>query len=392
MKTSMEQAQAIFEELVEIRRDFHMHPELSLQEYRTAEKIEEYLTKWGIEHERIAHTGVVGIVRGREGGKVVAIRADIDALPITEVEDRPYRSQNEGVMHACGHDMHATILLGAAKVFKGMEGNFDGTVKFFFQPAEEAQGGAKRMIEAGCMENPRVDHVIGLHVHPTVPAGKLQFKSGAFCAMSCRATITIRGKAGHAARPNTAIDAVAVACQVVSSLQMIVSRQVSPLDSVVLTFGSIHGGTKANIIADEVVIDGTLRTLSREMREDVEAKINQVANQVAGAYGATAEVVLNEGYPALINDAESVDVTLKVAEGLVGRDNIVMMENPSMGGEDFSFFSDLVPSAFYNLGCGNEAKGMTATLHHEAFDADEDCIPLGVAMQVESALALMKKK
>lgn len=389
--TILEQAQALQDQLVEIRRDFHMHPELSLQEYRTAEKIQEHLSAWGIENERIADTGVVAIVRGRSGGKVVGIRGDIDALPITEVKDRPHRSQNEGVMHACGHDMHATILLGAAKVFKDMEGQFDGTAKFFFQPAEEAVGGAKRMIEAGCMENPKVDHVIGLHVHPTVETGKLQFHYGPFCAMSCRVTITIKGKAGHAARPNAAIDSVAIAGQIITSLQMIVSRQVSPLESVVLTFGSIHGGTKANIIADEVVLDGTLRTLSRQMREDVEAKIHLVASQVAAAYGASVDVVLNEGYPALINDDATYDVILEAAEDLVGKENLVMMDYPSMGGEDFSFFSDMVPSAFYNLGCGSQEKGLTAVLHNEAFDADEDCIPLGVAMQVESALKLMKE-
>ncbi len=377
-------------ELINIRRHLHMYPELSLSEYKTAEKIEEYLSAWNIPCERIAETGVLVVLEGNRPGKVVAIRADIDALPIEEVQDRPYRSKNDGVMHACGHDVHATVLLGAAKAFKMMEGDFDGTVKFFFQPAEEASGGAKRMIQAGCMDNPKVDHVIGLHVMPQIETGKFEFGYNAFCAMSCAVKIKIKGKSGHAAKPCQAVDAVSIAGQVITNLNMIVSRNVSPLDSVVLTFGSIHGGTKSNIIADEVILDGTLRTLSQEMKDVVAKKINDVANHVASAHGASVEVIIEEGYPALINDKTVVENIIDVASDLVGVDNVQMISAPSMGGEDFSFFSNQVPSAFYNIGCGNIEKGITASLHNNAFDVDETCIPLGVKMQVKSALELMK--
>lgn len=385
-----ELSDAFGDQLVTIRREFHMHPEVSLNEYNTAKKIEAYLTEWGIPFERIAKTGVVAMLEGKYPGKVVAVRADTDALPIQEVDNRSYRSVNDGVMHACGHDVHIAILLGVVKTFKEMNGNFRGKVKFFFQPAEEAFGGAKMMIEAGCMENPTVDHVIGLHVLPHLEVGKLELGYDVFCAMACEVNIKIIGQSGHAAKPDQAIDAVAIAGQMITNLNMLVSRNVSPLDSVVLTFGSVHGGTKSNIIADEVILKGTLRTLGPEMRIEMEKRINEIATHVAKAHGGRVEVYINEGYPALINNNDVVNTMIGIGNDLVGEENLRMMVAPSMGGEDFSFFSNHVPSAFYNLGSGNVEKGITAALHNIAFDVDEDCMPIGVKMQVNSALKLME--
>ncbi len=392
MKEVQERAQELFEELVEIRRDFHMHPEVSSKEYRTAEKIEAYLDAWGIENTRVADTGVVGIIRGKKNGtgKVIGMRADIDALPIHEAEDREYRSVNDGVMHACGHDMHATILLGAAKILKEREDEFAGAVKLFFQPAEEAVGGAKRMIAAGCLENPEVDHVIGLHVQASIPTGNIEMKYGTLTAITDKLLMTVKGKAGHAAVPDLAVDSIAVAAQIVTSLQMIVSRIVSPHDTAVLTIGKIAGGSQANIIAGEVEMEGTVRTFSWETRTKIEESIREISTQIATAFGATVDMELREGYIGVVNDVAVTDVIKDVAVKLLGEEKVQFKEFASMGGEDFAYFAEAVPSSFYHLGCRNEAKGITASAHNKFFDADEDCIPVGVVLQVESAFALLE--
>lgn len=393
MKTSMEQAQGLFEELVEIRRDFHQHPEVSSKEYRTAEQIEKHLDAMGIEHTRVADTGVVGIIWGKQkgAGKVIGMRADIDALPIQEAKDRAYHSVNDGVMHACGHDMHATILLGAAKILKEREDEFAGVIKLFFQPAEEAVGGAKRMIAAGCMENPKVDHVIGLHVEPSIDTGKIELKYGTLTAITDKLLMTVKGKAGHAAVPELAVDPIAITAQIITALQMVVSRTVGPLDSAVLTIGSIHGGTAPNIIPGEVEMTGTLRTLSWETRTKAETLMRELATSIAESFGGSVDFELRAGYIGVVNDKAVTDVIKGVAAEMIGEENLGYVEFPSLGGEDFAYFAQAAPSSFYHLGCGNEAKGTRVSLHNEAFDADEDCIPLGVALQVENALALMKE-
>ena len=393
MQEIRERAQELFEELVEIRRDFHMHPEVSSKEYRTAQQIEKHLDAMGIEHARIADTGVVGLIQGKKAGmgKVIGMRADIDALPIQEVKNRDYHSLNDGVMHACGHDMHATILLGAAKILKERQEDFSGVVKLFFQPAEEAVGGAKRMIAAGCMENPKVDHVIGLHVEPHVDTGKIEMKYGVLTAITDKLLVTVKGKSGHAAVPQLAIDPIAIAAQIVTAFQMVVSRMVGPLDSAVLTIGSIHGGTAPNIIPDQVEMTGTLRTLSWETRTKAEKLMKDLSTSIAESFGASVDFELRAGYIGVVNDREVTDVIKGVASDLLGKENIGWVEFPSLGGEDFAYFAQAVPSTFYHLGCGNEAKGTRVSLHNKGFDADEDCIPVGVALQVESVLALMKK-
>ncbi len=387
-----ERSEEIFEELVTIRRELHMNPELSGSEIRTSKKICEYLDNWGIEYlSGIADTGIVALIRGKKEGRTVAIRADIDALPITEVNDRPYKSQNIGVMHACGHDVHAAILLGAAKILKEMEEELTGNVKLIFQPAEEAIGGAQRMIKEGCMKNPDVDYVIGLHVMPYMDAGHIELKYGKLNASSGELFITIKGKSGHGAYPDTTIDAILIAGSVITALQTLVSRNISPLNSVVLTIGKISGGTKNNIIADEVVMSGTLRTLDVDTREYAKTIIERIVENTAKTYGGEGIVKFIDGYEAVINDDEVVDVIKETAERVLGKDKILYKEFSSMGAEDFSYFIDEAKGAFYHLGCGNQAKGITADLHNKNFDVDENCIKTGVHLQVENILALLSK-
>ncbi len=389
-----ELVQNMNQELLEIRRDLHKYPELSGKELRTGKKICEYLDAWDIEYEYgIAETGIVGLIRGGLGdGKTVAIRADIDALPIHEEGEIDFCSTNKGVMHACGHDAHTTILLGLAKAMKSMQSQFAGNVKLLFQPAEEAIGGADRMIKEGCLENPKVDYAIGLHVMPNVPTGKVELKYGKLNGNSGSVKIEVRGESGHAAYPDKSIDAIVMASSIVSNLQTLVSRNVSPLNSVVLTFGKITGGEKANIITDRVYLEGTLRALDTESRTKAKSEIERIVSNTAKAFGGDAITTFKDGYVALINDDAVVDVMKEVAINTVGENNILYKEFPSMGGEDFSYFTEKVPSAFYHLGCMNEMKGMTFPLHSKHFMLDEDCLAIGVEMQVNAVLSLLKSK
>ncbi|MDM8533190.1 M20 family metallopeptidase [Clostridiaceae bacterium HSG29] len=382
----------IFSQLVDIRRDFHRNPELSGKEIRTGAQICKYLDKWGIEYEYgIADTGVVGLIRGKKGdGKTVAIRADMDALPINEDADVPFKSEVPGVMHACGHDAHTTILLGAAKILKDIENELEGNIKLLFQPAEEAIGGADRMVKAGCLENPKVDYAIGLHVMPNIPVGKVELKYGKLNGNSGSVKIKLKGRKGHAAYPDQSIDSIVMAASVIMNLQTLVSRSISPLNSVVLTFGKINGGTKSNIITDEVELVGTLRALDTPSRTIAKDKIREIAENTAIAMGGEAEVIFNDGYVALINDDSVVDIVKEAAMNELGEENIVYKEFPSMGGEDFSYFTEKVPSAFFHLGCMNKKLGMDFPLHSNKFMLDEESLRIGVIVEVETVLRLLK--
>lgn len=379
----------IFEELIDIRRDFHMYPELSEEEYRTCDKICEYLDKWEIEYVKgVAKTGVVAIIRGKKEGKTIGLRADIDALPITESTDLPFKSRNVGVMHACGHDIHTTIHLGVAKILKEME-EVAGNVKIFFQPAEETIGGAKMMIEEGYLKNPDVDYILSLHVMPYLEAGEVELKYGKLNAATNEFSIKINGKSSHAAYPDKSVDSIVVAGYIITALQSLVSRNISPLNSVVLTLGQIRGGIKNNIIASEVTMSGTLRTLDPTTRIYAKERIREIAENTARAYGATVEVEFEEGYPALINNDEVVDVLKSTAESLLGKDNVKFKEFPSMGADDFSFFLEEVKGAYYNLGCGNKSEGWTEAIHSSNFMVDEECIKVGVLLQTKTLLELL---
>ena len=384
----------IYDEIVHIRRDFHMYPELSQNEFRTQKKIEEYLNLWGIENYEIAETGVVGIIRGKQSGKTVGVRGDIDALPINEKNNISYCSLNPVAMHACGHDAHASILLGVGKIMKEIidtDENFCGNVKLFFQPAEETIGGGKRMVQEGCMINPTVDYVLGLHVMPYIDVGMVELKYGKLNASTDTIKIRITGKSAHGAYPDKGIDAIVIAGNVITALQTIASRNISPLNSIVVSLGKISGGVKDNVIADEVEITGTLRALDDETRSYAKTRIEEIVTNTALGHGGKGSVEFTEGYQALINNDEVVDVIKENAKKILGVENIVYKEFPSLGAEDFSYFSDVAKGAFFHLGCGNSEKGITSPLHTENFDIDEECLKTGIRLQVENVLTLLNK-
>lgn len=383
-------ADGISEEVISIRRDLHMNPELGGNEFRTMNKICDYLNSWGIEYKsNVADTGVVAIIRGNKNGKTIGIRADMDALPIKEESNVEYKSLIDGKMHACGHDGHVAIALGAAKILKSMESNLNGNIKFFFQPAEETIGGADRMIKEGCLKNPDVDYVIGLHIDSGIPIGKIEIKYGKMMAASDEIIITIKGESTHGAHPDKGIDPIFIASNLVMSLQSIVSRNISPTNSAVFTIGSIHGGTKGNIIPNEVVMTGILRTLDEDTRKFMKKRIKCIVENIALGLGGTSNIIINESYGALINDDDIVNVVKSVAMKILGNENVIIKEFPSMGTEDFSYFSKSAKSCFYNLGCRNEAKNAIYPAHSSKFKIDEDCLKIGVMLQVENAIELL---
>jgi amidohydrolase len=377
--------------LREVRRDLHMHPEMANKEFRTSGKIKEYLDEFGIEYKSCGKsTGIVGLIRGAYPGKTVAIRADMDALPITEQNEVPYKSQNEGVMHACGHDAHTTILLGTAKYFASVRNQLHGNIKLIFQPAEESLGGAQSMIEAGCLTNPEVDCVIGLHVIPSVPCGMVEAKYGAMYAARDTVNITINGCSTHGAHPDTGVDAIVATAQVINALQTVVSRNVAPTDSVVFSIGAINGGTASNIICDKVSMKCTLRTIKESTRALVHKRITEIVQGVSASMGCSAELEIIEGYPLLVNHDEAVDTIIDTASDLLGEDKVIRKDSATLGAEDFSFFLKSCKGAYYHLGCGNKEKGITASIHNNRFDIDEDCLKLGVMLHASIAYRLLE--
>ena len=377
--------------LIKTRRHLHQHPELSDQEYETQKFIRARLAEMGVEHYPIARTGVVGIIRGLEGGNTVGLRADIDALPMQDRKDVPYRSQNPHVCHSCGHDAHTAIALGVARFFSERRDQFKGNVKLFFQPAEEAVGGAQRMVTEGCMINPKVDYVIGKHVMAYLEAGEVELKFGKLNASTDSIKITVTGKASHGAYPDTGVDALLAAAAVVQGVHTIVSRKVSPLESVVISLGTIQGGTKSNTICDEVIINGTMRTTNEAVRQAARERLATMVQDIASAHEATATAQILPGYDALVNDDEIVSVIKGLVEARLGPDKVRMKEHPSMGAEDFSFFLNKAQGAFYHLGCGNKAKGITASTHSNDFDIDESCLALGLFLDIEIIEALLEE-
>ncbi len=386
-----ERINEILPELIAIRRDLHSHPELSNMEFQTMDKVSRFLTNLGIEHQtKVADTGIVGIIRGNQSGKTVAARADMDALPIQEGTAVSYSSQNPGVMHACGHDVHTTILLGVAKILSELPEELPGNVKLFFQPAEETTGGAERMIMAGCMENPTVDATIGLHVGSDIEVGHIAYKYGKISAASGEFTITVHGKSGHGAHPDSAVDAIVIASYIVTALQTLVSRNISAVDSIVLTIGSINGGTKSNIIADTVVMEGILRSLDKNTRKLAKERISCIIENTATSLGGSAEIDFQESYIANVNTDEIMDVIKNTATRILGVDKVHLLDAPSLGAEDFSYFASASKGGFYDLGCANFSKGLDAPLHNKYFNVDEECIKYGVLLQVECLLELLK--
>lgn len=384
----------LYPELVQIRRDFHRHPEPGFEEHWTSARICQILDQWGISYESsVAGTGIVAMIRGQKPGhgNTVALRADMDALPLTEDPSRPYCSLTPGRMHACGHDAHVTIALGTARLLNEYRNGWSGCVKFLFQPAEETTGGALPMVKAGCMENPHVDYVAGLHVMPTHETGEIEIKYGDLNASSDEIHIKVRGRSCHGAYPDTGVDAIVMAASVINTLQTLVSRCISPLDNAVLTLGTIHGGTAGNIVAGEVEMTGTLRTTDPAVRKAAIDTISRQVSLTCQALGGSGEVTVIPGYSALINTDEIVDVLVETASEVIGKAHIHPRKFPSLGVEDFSFFLEKAPGVFYHLGCANREKGITAPLHSQNFDIDESCLKLGVELQTGLALRLLER-
>lgn len=371
--------------MVDIRRRLHRIPERGFAEVKTQQVIMETLNALGIPYTT-ERTWVVGVIEGALPGQVVALRADMDALPLEEPEGLPFRSEHPGMMHACGHDAHMTMVLGAAKVLMAMRDRLPGTVKLLFQPAEETDGGAEPMVQRGVMENPHVDRVYGLHVQPYLPVSVIETRAGTLNASTDDVELTIHGRSSHGAYPESGADAIVCAAQVITSLQTLVSRNVSPLASAVLSLGMISGGTAGNIICDRVTLRGTLRTANGEIRAMMKRRITEVASGVAAAMGCTAEVRITSGYAALVNDDAEASRVMRVGARLLGEKNVVRKAAPSMGGEDFSFFCESVPGAFFHLGCVKKEDMPAPLLHSRDFHLDEDCLTVGAMMHVALVL------
>ena len=377
---------------IRIRRHIHAHPELSYQEYETAKFVASELKAIGLEPtEGVAETGVTAVIEGKNPEKrTIALRADMDALPIVEANDVPYKSLNEGVMHACGHDAHTASLLGTARILNSIKDEFEGSVRLVFQPGEEKNpGGASLMIKAGVLENPEPRHMVGQHVLPYIPTGKIGFRSGMYMASADEIYLTVKGKGGHAALPDKAIDPILIASHIVVALQQVISRNADPKLPTVLTFGSIHGGSATNIIPNEVKLKGTFRALNEEWRFEAHKRITKMAESLAEGMGGSCEVNISVGYPYLVNNPETTQIARTAAEAYVGSDNIVDL-SLWMGAEDFAYYSQQVPSCFYRLGTGNEAKGTTFGAHTPNFNVDEDALELGMGLMAWIATEELK--
>lgn len=386
----LNRAEEIKDQLVDIRRDFHINPELDYDLPRTVEKVKHFLEKEGIEYIQTSKNGICGIIKG-SGDKTIGIRADMDALPMEDKKTCEYSSKSKGKMHACGHDVHTTVLLGAAKILNEIKDKLNGNIKLLFEPAEETTGGAIHMIQEGVLENPRVDAIIGLHVEPNIEVGKIGIKRDVVNAASNPFNIKIIGKGGHGAYPHSTIDPIAISANVITALQNIVSREIPPTDPAVITIGSIHGGTAQNIIPDEVEIRGIMRTMTREHREYVKSRLVEVVEGITTSMRGKCEINIEESYPCLYNDDKVVKILEDGAESVIGKENVVKLQKPTMGVESFAYFSLERPSAFYYLGTRNEKRGIVHPLHSNLFDVDENSIAIGVAIQCETAVRLLNK-
>ena len=392
------EATALKPRLIDVRRDIHRHPELGFRETRTAKLVADRLRALGFEvREQVGVTGVVGVLQGGRPGKVVAVRADMDALPIPELIDVPYKSTVPNVKHACGHDGHVSIALGVAEVFSRMRAEIPGTVVFLFQPAEEGdpdggKSGAQRMLEAGAFTNPAPTAIFGLHVMPTLQAGTIGVNVGAAMASSNRFTVTITGKKTHAAYPHTGIDPVPVAAQVVNALQTIPSRMNNAAEPIVLSVGTINGGNRFNIIADQVTLTGTVRTLSKDGPRRVRDLMDRVIKGVTEASGATYSFDFPDGNPVTFNEETLAAASLPMLTEVVGGRQHVLAPPPQMGAEDFSLYQQRIPGLFFFLGVANPQKNVTAMIHTEYFDMDEDALPLGVRALASTTLDYLFRK
>ncbi|HRS39456.1 MAG TPA: M20 family metallopeptidase [Bacteroidia bacterium] len=375
-------------DIIACRRHLHQHPELSFHEFETQRFVETRLTEFGItDFKRMANTGVVALLKGKNADKrTVALRADLDALPIVEANAVDYKSKNEGVMHACGHDVHTASLLGVARILHELRDRFEGTVKLIFQPGEEKlPGGASLMIKEGVLENPKPASVIGQHVMPQIPAGKVGFRKGLYMASTDELYVTVHGKGGHGAMPHLNIDPVMITAQILVALQQIVSRFAKPSLPTVLSFGKVIANGATNVIPDKVCLEGTFRTLNEEWRDEAHRRMKHMAEQIAESMGGRCEFEIRRGYPFLVNDEDLTDRSRRWAEEYVGKENVEDLEI-WMAAEDFAFYSQQAKACFYRLGVRNEAKGITSSVHTPTFDIDESALETGMGLMAWLAI------
>ncbi len=383
-----EQINRIEAELKENRRYIHMHPELSFREYNTSSFIQKKLDEMGVKYvSGIAENGICAYIYGNKNiesksMKSILIRADMDALPIDEVSDKPYKSQNKNVMHACGHDAHVAVLLGVCKVLNNFKDKFGGVVKAVFQPGEETSGGALPMIEEGVLENPHTDVCVALHCDSDLDCGTIRVKPGSLYASPDDFRITVKGKGGHGAEPHNCIDPIMISASIIQALNNLISRETDPFDNAVISVGSIHGGSATNIIPDSVEIQGTARSLTNEVRSFLKKRIGETAEGICKTFGAECEYEYTELFPPLINDEKLAEDVYDSACRSIGKDKCVWGGAPTMAGEDFSYFSQNRPSVLFKLGCRNKSLGIVSLIHHSSFDIDENCLKTGVKVFV----------
>jgi amidohydrolase len=372
----------IFPSLVKLRRELHQYPELAFNEFKTSARIAKELKKIGIDFKKgVAKTGVAGLLNKTNQGKTVALRADMDALPVLEQTNFSYKSKNKGVMHACGHDVHMACLIGAAKILTRLKEELPGKVKFIFQPSEEVHpGGAKPMIEAGVLRSPDASGIFALHCDPAIPIGKIGVREGPTMAQAEDFDITIIGKGGHGARPHDGVDAIVVAAQVIQALQTIVSRKINPLEPVVVSIGKMEGGYARNIICDKVILKGTARTLNKEIAKKIPGFLKEIISGITKSAGASYELNYYGGYPILINHPKATDLARRSIAKLFGKEAIFELRRPMMGGEDFAYYLQKVPGSFLRLGIRNPKKDAIYPWHHPKFTVDEDAIKIGSAV------------
>ncbi|MES2416556.1 MAG: M20 family metallopeptidase [Bacteroidota bacterium] len=382
-----ELAAKIYKDVVSYRHHLHANPELSFKEFKTSMYIKEKLTAWGIEYKDMANTGIVGLIKGElPSTAVIALRADMDALPIHEANDKPYRSKNEGVMHACGHDVHSSSLLGTAYILNELKAEFAGTIKLVFQPAEEVlPGGASIMIKEGVLENPTPNAMVGQHVMPLIESGKVGFRSGIYMASTDELYVTVHGKGGHGAQPHQNIDPVLITAHIIVALQQIVSRNADPRLPSVLSFGKVNANGATNIIPNEVKLEGTFRTLNEEWRKEAHRLMKKMAEGIAESMGGSCEFTIMHGYPFLVNEERLTENARTFAEDYLGKANVVDLDI-WMAAEDFAYYSQVTNACFYRLGTGNEAKGTTHSVHTPNFDIDEDALKISTGLMAYIAL------
>jgi amidohydrolase len=380
-------SKGLFNEVVANRRHIHSHPELSFQEVETSAFVAKKLDELGIGWERMADNGLVALIKGEKpSDKVVALRADMDALPIIEANDVPYKSQNVGVMHACGHDVHTSSLLGTAKILTELKSDFGGTVKLIFQPAEERlPGGASLMIKEGVLENPKPDAVLGQHVMPFIDAGKFGFRSGQYMASTDELYVTVKGKGGHGAQPQSNIDPVIITAHILIALQQIVSRFADPKNPTVLSFGKVIANGATNVIPNEVKLEGTFRAMNEQWRAEAHVKMKKMAEGIAESMGGSCDFNIMKGYPFLINEPKLTEATRAHAVDYLGQENVVDLDI-WMAAEDFAYYSQVSDACFYRMGTRNESRGITSAVHTPTFDIEETALEQSIGLMAYLAV------